>query len=269
MCAKGSWCSPAWRCFASWICRRVWVEASIPEGQAAQVREGSPAQARSDAYPGRTFTGKVSAILPQIDPATRTLRARIDLANPGTVLKPGMFVGVTLGSAAAAPALVVPQEAVIATGKRNVVIVAGDDNRFVPTDVTLGRPVGADVEVTSGLSEGQRIVTSGQFLIDSEASLKSVLTRLESSAPDSKPGATGGHTGEGKVEKVGSDELTLSHGPIPALKWPPMTMGFKLPPSGLPPGLKAGDEIKFEFVEKGDSYQITRIEQKRASGAKP
>ena len=158
----------------------VWVEASVPESQAAQVREGAPAQARSDAYPGRTFSGKVSAILPQVDVATRTLRARIELSNPGMVLKPGMFVSVTLGSTAAEPVLVVPQEAVIATGKRNVVIVAGEGNRFIPTEVTLGRPVGADVEVKSGLSEGQRVVTSGQFLIDSEASLKSALSRLES-----------------------------------------------------------------------------------------
>ncbi len=76
----------------------VWVEASVPEAQAAQVREGAPAQARSDAYPGQTFSGKVSAILPQIDAATRTLRVRIELKNPGTVLKPGMFVSVALGS---------------------------------------------------------------------------------------------------------------------------------------------------------------------------
>lgn len=247
----------------------VWVEANIPEGQAAQVREGSPAEARSDTYRGRTFTGKVSAILPQIDAATRTLRARIELSNPGTVLKPGMFVSVTLRSRAAEPVLVVPQEAVIGTGKRNVVIVAGDGNRFIPTDVTLGRPVGADIEVKSGLSEGQRVVTSGQFLIDSEASLKSALTRLESAAPNPKSTATGAYQGEGKVEKVGSDELTLSHGPIPALKWPSMTMGFKNPPSGPPPGLKAGDEIRFEFVQKGDSYQLTQVERKPISGAKP
>ena len=135
--------------------------------------------------------------------------------------------------------------------------------------MTLGRPVGADIEVKSGLSEGQRVVTSGQFLIDSEASLKSALPRLESAAPDRKPAATGGYQGEGRVEKVGKDELTLSHEPIPALKWPSMTMGFKNPASGLPPGLKAGDDVTFEFVQSGDSYQLTRVERKPAGGAKP
>jgi len=162
----------------------VWVEASIGESQAELMREGAPAQARTDAYPGQTFSGKVSAILPQVDAATRTLRARIEVKNPGTVLKPGMFVSVTLGSAnAAQQVMLVPQEAVIATGKRNVVIVAADNNRFVPTEVVTGRAAGSDVEVKSGLSDGQRVVTSGQFLIDSEASLKSTLSRLEGSKP--------------------------------------------------------------------------------------
>jgi Cu(I)/Ag(I) efflux system membrane fusion protein len=159
----------------------VWVEANVPEMQAADIREGAPAQVRTNAYPGQTFSGRVGAILPQVDPATRTLRARLDVKNPGTMLKPGMFVSVTLGPARAPQqVLLVPQEAVIATGRRNIVIVAADNNRFAPVEVTLGRPFGADVELKSGVAEGQRVVTSGQFLIDSEASLKSALSRLES-----------------------------------------------------------------------------------------
>ena len=239
----------------------VWVEASVPETQAGDVRIGAMAHASADAYPGRTFSGKVSAILPQVDAATRTLRARLEVANPGTALKPGMFVTVTVGSAQPQQALVVPQEAVIATGKRNVVIVAADDNRFSPVDVTLGRPVGPDIEIKSGLGEGQRIVTSGQFLIDSEASLKSALPRLESGSPPAAPAASGGYAGEGRIEKIGKDDVTLSHGPIPALKWPSMTMDFKAPASGLPPGLKAGDVIRFEFVEKNGDYTLTRVER--------
>jgi Cu(I)/Ag(I) efflux system membrane fusion protein len=177
----------------------VWVEANIAEAQAAQVREGAAAQARSDAYPGRTFSGKVGALLPQVDVTTRTLRARVELQNPGTVLKPGMFVSVTLGTPSAETVLLVPQEAVIATGRRNVVIVAGDDNRFLPADITTGRPVGSDIEVKAGLSEGQRIVTSGQFLIDSEASLKSVMSRLEAMPGTAARGADGAgeHSGHG------------------------------------------------------------------------
>ena len=241
----------------------VWVEASVPEAQASEVRIGATARATADAYPERTFSGTVSAILPQVDAATRTVRARLEVANPGTALKPGMFVTVTIGAAQPKQALVVPQEAVIATGRRNVVILSVEDNRFSPVDVTLGRPVGPDIEVKSGLVEGQRVVTSGQFLIDSEASLKSALPRLESA---STAAPSSGYAGEGRIEKIGKDAVTLSHGPIPALKWPSMTMDFKAPATGLPPELKAGDPIRFEFVEKDGSYTLTRVER---AGSKP
>ncbi|HVF62411.1 MAG TPA: efflux RND transporter periplasmic adaptor subunit [Casimicrobiaceae bacterium] len=239
----------------------VWIEANIPEAQAGEVRVGSTARATTDAYPNRTFSGKVGAILPQVDAATRTLRARLEVANPGTALKPGMFVSVTIGSGQQPHVLAVPQEAVIATGKRTVVIVAGEDNRFTPVDVTPGRPVGADVEVKSGLTEGQRVVTSSQFLIDSEASLKSALPRLEAGGTAKPIGGTASYKGEGRIEKIGKDEVTLSHAPIAALKWPSMTMGFKNPPSGPPQELKVGDSIQFEFVEKNGSYELIRIER--------
>jgi Cu(I)/Ag(I) efflux system membrane fusion protein len=244
----------------------VWVEASIPEMQAADVRVGAMAHAKTDAYPGRTFSGKVSAILPQVDATTRTLRARLEVANPGIALKPGMFVTVNIGAAPGQQALVIPQEAVISTGKRNVVIVAGENNRFAPVDVTLGRPVGAEVEVKSGLKEGQRVVTSGQFLIDSEASLKSALPRLETHTVSGASTTPGRYRGEGRIEQIAKDELTLSHEPVPALKWPAMTMGFKPPASGLPAGLKSGDRVQFEFIENNGAYELTRVER---AGSKP
>jgi Cu(I)/Ag(I) efflux system membrane fusion protein len=137
---------------------------------------------RLDAFPGEQFTGRIFAMEPVVDEKTRTVLLRARVPNQGMKLKPGMFVRVTLAPAGAAPVLLVPQEAVIATGKRNVVIVANEGNRFEPVEVTLGRPSGNDVEVKSGVAEGQRVVTSGQFLIDSEASLKSALTRLEGGA---------------------------------------------------------------------------------------
>ena len=242
----------------------VWVEANVPEAQAGEVRIGAMAHAKTDAYPGRAFSGKLSAILAQVDPTTRTLRARLEVANPGTALKPGMFVTVSIGSAQRQQALVVPQEAVIATGKRNVVVVADEGNRFSPVEVTLGRPVGSDIEVTSGLAEGQRIVTSGQFLIDSEASLKSALPRLDSGRWPATGAAS--YRGEGRIEQMGKGEVTLSHGPIPALQWPSMTMGFKAPASGLPQGLEVGDSVQFEFVEKDGHYELTRVER---VGSKP
>ncbi len=248
----------------------VWVEANVPEAQSAEVRVGALAHAKTDAYPGRTFSGKVAAVLPQVDAATRTLRARLEVANPGTALKPGMFVTVTMGSGEAQQVLLVPQEAVIATGKRDVVVVARDNQTYEPVEVALGRPVGADVEVKSGLAEGQRVVVSGQFLIDSEASLKSALPRIAGAASAAAIAtAPGVYSAEGEVANVGNDELTLSHGPVPALKWPAMTMGFKNPPSGLPQGIAAGDSVHFEFIAKDGGYQLTRVERVPASGTKP
>jgi len=249
----------------------VWVEASIPEGQAAQIREGGPAQARSDAYPGRAFPGTASAILPQVDAATRTLRARVEIRNPGIALKPGMFVSVTFAAPSGEPILLVPQEAVIVTGRRNVVIVAGDDRRYSPVEVTLGRPVDSDVEIKAGLSEGQRVVTSGQFLVDSEANLKSTFARLDSVAQNSSTVAAAApptYRATGRIEKIGKDEVTISHDAIPELGWPPMTMGFRNPPAGIPKVMKAGDTVRFEFEKQGNAYQLTRIESSRP-GTKP
>ena len=235
----------------------VWVEANVPESQAGLVHTGTHAEARTDAYPGRAFVGKVTAILPQVDPATRTLRARIELANPGLVLKPGMFVRVGVHLADAGQVLLVPQEAVIATGKRNVVIVANDNGRFEPREVALGRATGSDVEVTAGVAEGQRVVTSGQFLIDSEASLKSALPRLEAAV--TTPAPTVVYQAEGLVEAIDPSGVTISHGPIAALQWPAMTMQFKAPAAGLPSGIKAGDRVAFEFVQRREGYALTTI----------
>jgi len=156
----------------------VWVNAEIPEAAAAQVHPGSTVQARAAAWPGMTFHGKVGAILPEIDPATRTLKARIELANPEGRLVPGMFATVSLTPAARKAILLVPSEAVIQTGTRSVVFVASEDGKFAPVEVETGSEANGQTEIHSGLSAGQKVVASGQFLVDSEASLKGVIARM-------------------------------------------------------------------------------------------
>jgi len=156
----------------------VWVSAEVPEAQAGLVRMGAPVEARAAAYPDRVLKGSVSALLPEVNAQTRTVRARIVLANPGGVLKPGMFATVTFGAPGAENTVLVPAEAVIETGKRSVVIVATGEGRFAPVEVGVGRQSGDMVEIRKGISVGQRVVVSGQFLIDSEASLKGALTRI-------------------------------------------------------------------------------------------
>ena len=159
----------------------VWVEAAVPETQAAQLTPGAAVEARAAALGGARFTGTVQAILPEVDPVTRTIKARLTLANPDYALAPGMFVDVVL-AAGSTVALTVPTEAVIRTGERAVVILADDDGAFRPVDVETGIESGGRTEIKQGLTAGQRIVASGQFLIDSEASLRATRTRMQDEA---------------------------------------------------------------------------------------
>jgi len=156
----------------------VWVTADVPEAQAGLVRIGTPVEARAAAYPDRVFKGSVNALLPEVNAQTRTVRARIQLANPGGALKPGMFATVGFGGAPSKSLVLVPSEAVISTGRRTVVIVDDGQGHFTPVVVEVGREAGDVTEIRSGLAAGQRIVVSGQFLVDSEASLKAALARI-------------------------------------------------------------------------------------------
>ncbi|MDB6145075.1 MAG: efflux transporter, family, subunit [Pseudomonas sp.] len=151
---------------------RVWLDTSIPETQAALVAVGAEVVATLSAFPGQTLKGKVIALLPSADNQTRTLTVRSELANPDGKLRPGMFASVRLNSAEQAPVLLIPGEAVIRTGKRTLVMLAESEGRYSPKEVQIGRESDGRAEVLDGLSEGQQVVTSGQFLLDSEASLQ-------------------------------------------------------------------------------------------------
>jgi len=172
----------------------VWVYAEVPENVATSVRIGAGAQVTLPSAPEEPLVGRVSALLPQVNAVSRTVRARIELPNPKGLLKPGMLVNVTLAAGSDTDATVVPQEAVISTGRRNVVIVRESDGRFRPVDVVIGRDVGNDIEIRKGVEPGQTVVASGQFLLDSEASLKSALTRLDTSSAGMPAPVTPGAT---------------------------------------------------------------------------
>jgi Cu(I)/Ag(I) efflux system membrane fusion protein len=240
----------------------VWVTADVPEAQAEQVRVGAPVEARAAAYPQRVFKGVVNALLPEINAQTRAIRARIVLANPGGVLKPGMFATVMFGGLATGSSVLVPAEAVIQTGKRNLVLVDAGDGKFVPRDVETGRRSGELVEIRKGLDAGQRIVVSGQFLVDSEANLKAALARMAATGPEgtstqagdastspmtAKPLETTVYKAEGVVRAVGN-EILIAHGDVPAAGMGPMTMAFTPPQEGLPGSVQPGTRVTFEFV---------------------
>ena len=259
----------------------VWAEGQVPESQVAQLKPGAEVSATSPAAPGQTFNGRLQALLPSVDPATRTIKARLELANPQGRLVPGMFVQMRLANPDAAKVLLLPSDAVIHTGQRSVVMVAEGDGRFTPVEVRTGREVGDQTEILQGLQVGQKVVRSGQFLIDSEASLNGLLARLSpaqeagmdkpmqmTEQPGTMPTAT--HQTPAEIKAVDGDTVTLYHPAIPALKWPAMTMDFGLPPADQrPKGLAAGQSVQIEFeMREGDIPQITRI-QPAASGAKP
>jgi Cu(I)/Ag(I) efflux system membrane fusion protein len=154
----------------------VWVNAAIPEAQAAGVLVGVTAKVTVTAFPDKTFTGRVTAILPQANLESRTLTARVEIANRGGRLRPGMFATVSLPEHARSMVLV-PSEAVIRTGTRNIVMLAEPGGRYRPAEVRVGSSAGGQTEILAGLAAGEKVVASGQFLIDSEANLSSVEAR--------------------------------------------------------------------------------------------
>ena len=239
----------------------VWVNAEVPETQSGEIRPGNAVEARTPALPGKAFNGKVSAILPQVNAVTRTLTARVELNNPGGELRPGMFATVNLTPEARKEALLVPSEAVIWTGKRRVVIVAQGDGRFAPVDVQTGLESGGQTEIRKGLEAGQKVVLSGQFLIDSEANLKATTERMTGqSAQPAAVAPADAYKATGKVEAVSPGEITLSHEAIPELKWPAMTMAFKARPGAVPADVKPGDRVSFELRPAGGgNYEVSAM----------
>ena len=161
----------------------VWLEAAIPEAQSGLLALGQSVEARLAAYSGETFRGRVIAVLPETSVDTRTTRVRVELPNPALRLRPGMFAQLQLHAGDNTARLWVPAEAIIRTGTRNLVIVAAEPDRFEPTEVQIGPEAAGKTVILSGLAEGQNVVVSGQFLIDSEASLRGVLARLNSKGP--------------------------------------------------------------------------------------
>jgi Cu(I)/Ag(I) efflux system membrane fusion protein len=250
----------------------VWAVAEVPEAQAARLTRGQKVKATLQADASQTFEGELKEILPEVSAATRTLKARFEVDNRAGRLTPGMLLRLAV-TGPQSERLVVPSEAVIRTGKRAVVIVRNPQGGFEPRDVSLGMDFGDDVEIVSGAKEGDQVVASGQFLIDSEARLRSVLGNMTAPAPAASSAsipsaaATGVHEGEGKVESATADSLTISHGPVATMKWPAMTMGFAKPDPKAFADVRAGDTVHFRFREGGASgYELVEV-RKLAAGA--
>jgi Cu(I)/Ag(I) efflux system membrane fusion protein len=170
---------------------RVWVTVELPESQLGSLQAGQKVTARLRALPGKEFPGEVQYVYPRLESATRTASARIVFENPQGELKPGMYAEVTLAARTdkrgETTVVLVPSEAVIRTGTRTVVIVAEANNRFRPARVEIGPESQGQTVILAGLEEGERVVVSGQFLIDSEASLQGALERLSGESRGEDP----------------------------------------------------------------------------------
>lgn len=279
---------------------QVWMIAEVPERDAARLKLGITADVQLQSLPGEVFKGKVGYLYPILNDSSRTLQVRIELPNKGNRLRPGMYANVAfIGQTH--EALSVSSESIIATGERKIVIVK-EANGYRPVEITTGQERDSCTEILSGLSEGEEVVVSGQFLIDSEASLSGVLARLsqqdktmgegmdQGADMDSmqmskdKPMATEKMPkGRGKVVDVDAKtgKVTLDHEPIKELGWPSMTMGFKVKEMNQLKKLKAGDEVEFDLkAEASDKpdmpaqYMIDRVEKAATmkdgmKGAKP
>ena len=253
----------------------VWLIAQVFEEDLAAVETGHTATVEIDAFPGQHFSGDIAYVYPTLDPATRSVPVRIELANPDGRLKPGMFARAELASAERNATLVAPASAVIDSGTERIVLVALGEGRFQPRTVQTGRSTEGLIEILDGVSEGEKLVVSANFLIDSESRLKAALEGFAPAQPDAEHDAgrvldptLPRHHAEGRVESLdpANDSVLLAHGPVASLHWPAMTMPFKFADPVLAEGLAPGQSIQFEFVEPGPGeWLITRIEPMHAT----
>lgn len=250
---------------------KVWLIAEVPERDAGLIKIGAKAEVDLQSRPGQSVTGEVSYLYPTLDETTRTLRVRIELPNSKGEFLPGMYANVRLRQQAQ-QALAVPSESVIDTGRRKVAIVK-EEGGFRPVQVETGRQVDGKTEILQGLHDGDLVVSSGQFLIDSEASLSGVLDRL-SQQPEAQADMHQSMShdtdvnklikGVGKVKAIDltANEVTLAHDPIPEIEWPSMTMAFQVQDVELLNKVQVGDQVDFSFriVNDGEAYVIEQVQ---------
>ena len=242
----------------------VWVIADVFEQDIGLVKNGAKVKVKINAYPDKEFAGTVTYVYPTLKAETRTVPIRVELANPGLLLKPSMFAQVEMSVGARASVVTVPNSAVIDSGTRQIVLISHGEGRFEPREVKLGGRSDANVEVISGVKEGDLVVVAANFLIDAESNLKAAVGGFghsghgaaapagkdaQAAQPDTRSAS---NQAEGTVEGVDikTGSITLNHGPVATLKWPAMTMEFKVANDSLLKNLKPGTKVAVEFVER-------------------
>lgn len=234
----------------------VWVEADVFERDAALVSVKQSVMMNADYLPNKHYLGEVDYIYPTVNPQTRTLRLRLKFDNPKGLLKPNMFTQVILLWKSKSKALVVPKEAVIRTGTQNKVVLALGEGQFKSIDVELGQSNKQYIEITQGLSVNDSVVTSAQFLLDSESSKSSDFKRMSALQPPNSIWILG------VINEVMYDSgmVNITHEPAPQWNWPQMTMFFTVDDSVDINELKKGQSLHFEVSKtEDDDYMLTGV----------
>lgn len=253
---EGFYVQPGTTLFSIGALDQVWVEAEVFERQASLVKEGVAVTMSADYLPGRVWQGQVNYVYPTLDRATRTIRLRIIMDNADFQLLPNMFTQVVIHTQSDTPLLLIPREALIQTREQDRVVLALGEGRFKSIQVKVGRMDASHVEIIAGLEEGEQVVSSAQFLLDSESSKTSDFKRLDQS--DALPESVW-VAGIVKAQSVSERRVRVTHEHIEAWDMMGMTMDFDVNPSvdisALRPGtamhmhIRMGQQGRYEIIE--------------------
>jgi Cu(I)/Ag(I) efflux system membrane fusion protein len=236
----------------------IWIIAEVFERQADWVKEGEQAVASLPYIPGKMWQGEIDYVYPELDQTTHTLRVRLLFPNPDLMMKPKMYADVKIFAKTQQDALAIPRAALIRTGDGDRVIIALDNGRFMSKPIKIGIESGDYYQVISGLKTDERIVTSAQFLIDSESSIQAGLNRMDASSDSTTNHTPQEFVGMGRVLKVSKSNRTVSikHQPIPALDMPEMTMDLPVGKEVNMEALKADDVIHFVLIKTTNGHYL-------------
>jgi len=260
---EGMHVSPSKTVFSLADLSNVWVKVDVFEGQSDWVKEGQKVNMTLPFLPGETWSGLVDYVYPLVDPRSRTVQVRLAFPNKEGRLKPNMYGEISIKAEPLENIVTIPREALIRTGKTDRVVLSLEDNKFRPAEVLIGRESGDRIEVKEGLRDGEVVVTSGQFLIDSEASLNSAFLRMldagsSDEASEEAPAEVADvHHAMGTVNSISdTGVVNLTHQPIATLGWPEMTMDFQVSSSVDLSEFDAGDMMHFELTKDADGMYI-------------
>lgn len=262
---EGGYLSPAQSVISAGPINEVWVDAEVFERQAEWIKAGSEAVMTLDAIPGKEWHGAVDYVYPILDPATRTLRVRLKFTNPDFQLKPNMFANIALEPKTEEAVLTIPRSAVIRSSGMTRVVLSEGEGKYRSARIDVGREASDRIEVIQGLSLDDVVVTSAQFMLDSESSQSADLSRINGVEPPAES-----VWASGEITKVmsGHSMLTINHQPVPEWSWPGMVMDFTIDASVDMSTLASGQQIDFE-MEKTPQGQYVVTEIKQAENAMP